>query len=255
MNAGKFSVFLSAVVFVVVVSGCRHQTPIAKSNPVNTQPPAPSPVASLTATPENVERGYSVQLSWNTQNATSVIIDGIGAVSASGSRTITPQNSTTYHLMAKGEGGNAEANARITVNSPTTTTTTTGPTEEQLFAQNVKDVFFGYDQYDIRSDDQAAVSSDANFLVQHPKLAVLIQGHCDERGSDEYNMGLGENRAEEVKAALIEQGVSADRIKVISYGKEKPFCTTAETETCWQQNRRAHFALAGASDQVANSSR
>lgn len=253
MNARKFSVFLIAVVFAVVVSGCRHQMPVAKSDPVKIQPPAPSPVASLTASPENVDRGQPVQLSWNTRNATSVTIDGMGAVSASGSRTITPQNSTTYHLAAKGEGGNAEANARITVNSPTTTATTTGPTNEQLFAQNVKDVFFGYDQYDIRSDDQPAVHADANFLVQHPKLEVLIQGHCDERGSDEYNIGLGENRAEQVKEALVKQGVSADRIKVISYGKEKPFCTTAETETCWQQNRRAHFALAGSRDQVANS--
>src|ERR1700730_7773779 len=164
MHARKSSVFLIAIVFAVVVSGCRHQTPVAKNNPVQTQPPAPSPVAHLTASPENVDRGHPVQLSWNTQNATSVTIDGIGTVSAAGSRTITPQNSTTYHLLARGDGGNAEASARITVNSPTTTTTTTGPTEEQLFAQKVKDVFFGYDQYDIRSDDQAAVSSDAYFL-------------------------------------------------------------------------------------------
>ncbi len=253
MNARKFSVLLTAVVFAGIVSGCRHQTPVAKNNPANTQPPAPSPVASFKASPENVDRGHPVQLTWNTQNATSVTIDGIGTVSASGSRTITPENSTTYHLLAKGEGGSAEASARITVNTPTTTTTTAGPTDEQLFAQNVKDVFFAYDQYDIRSTDEQAVNADANFLAQHPKMAVLIQGHCDERGSDEYNMGLGENRAGQVKAALVKQGVSADRIKVISYGKEKPFCTASETEDCWQQNRRAHFALAGASDQVASS--
>jgi peptidoglycan-associated lipoprotein len=252
MNASKFSVFVIAIVLAVAVSGCRHQTPVAKNNPVNTQPPAPSPTASLTATPESVDRGRPVQLSWNTQNATSVTIDGIGTVSASGSRTITPQNSTTYHLLAKGDGGNAEANARVTVNAPTTTTTTTGPTDEQLFAQNVKDVFFAYDQYDIRSSDQPAVNADVSFLAQHPKVSVLIQGHCDERGSDEYNMGLGENRANQVKESLVKQGVSADRIKIISYGKEKPFCTSSETEDCWQQNRRAHFAFAGTSDQVAN---
>jgi peptidoglycan-associated lipoprotein len=253
MNARKFSVLLIAIAFAVVVSGCRHQTPAAKNSPVNTQPPAPSPVANLTASPENVDRGHPVQLSWNTQNATSVTIDGIGTVSASGSRTITPQNSTTYHLLAKGDGGNAEANARVTVNAPTTTTTTTGPTDEQLFAQNVKDVFFAYDKYDIRPDDQQAVNADASFLAQHPKITVLIQGHCDERGSDEYNMGLGENRANQVKESLVNHGVSADRIKIISYGKEKPFCTTSETEDCWQQNRRAHLAFAGASDQVASS--
>ena len=246
MNAHKFSVCLIAIVFAVAVSGCRHQKPAANNSPVKTQVPAPSPVAILTASPENVDRGHPIQLSWNTQNATSVTIEGLGTVSASGSRTITPQNSTTYHLAAKGDGGNAEANARVTVNVPSIAASTTGPTDEQLFAQNVKDVFFGYDQYDIRSGDLAAISADASFLVQHPKLAVLIQGHCDERGSDEYNMGLGENRAEQVKAALTKQGVSADRIKIISYGKEKPFCTTSETETCWQQNRRAHFALAGA---------
>jgi peptidoglycan-associated lipoprotein len=253
MNARKLSVLLIAIVFAVVVSGCRHQTPAAKNTPVNTQPPAPSPVANLTASPENIERGHSVQLSWATQNATSVTIDGIGTVSASGSRTITPQNSTTYHLMAKGDGGNAEANARVTVNAPTTTTTTSGLTDEQLFAQNVKDVFFAYDKYDIRSDDQQAVNADANFLAQHPQITVLIQGHCDERGSEEYNMGLGENRANQVKESLVSHGVSAERIKIISYGKEKPFCITSETEDCWQQNRRAHFALAGSSDQVANS--
>jgi peptidoglycan-associated lipoprotein len=122
-----------------------------------------------------------------------------------------------------------------------------------LFVQNVKDVFFAYDKYDIRPDEQQAVNADASFLAQHPKITVLIQGHCDERGSDEYNMGLGENRANQVKESLVNHGVSADHIKIISYGKEKPFCTASETEDCWQQNRRAHFAFAGASDQVASS--
>jgi peptidoglycan-associated lipoprotein len=256
MKMRKLSVVFVAIVLAVVVSGCRHQTPVAKNNPVNTQPPAPSPLASLTASPTSVDRGQPVQLSWNTQNATSITIEGIGSVSASGSRTITPQSSTTYHLLAKGDGGDAEANARVTVSVPTTTTTTTqGPSDEQLFAQNVKDVFFSYDKYDIRTEDQQVVNADASFLAQHPKIAVLIQGHCDERGSDEYNMGLGENRAEEVKSSLVKQGVSADRIKIISYGKEKPFCTRSETEDCWQENRRAHFAFAGSNEQVANGSR
>lgn len=245
MNARSFSVVVGAMVLALVLSGCSTKKPVANKVPVNTQPPASSPVASLTANPPNVDRGQAVQLSWNTQNASSVTIDGLGTVSASGSRTITPQSSTTYHLLAKGDGGSAEANARVTVNTPNTTTTTTrGPSDEELFAQNVKDVFFAYDQYNLRPDDQSAVSADANFLLQHPKITILIEGHCDERGSEEYNMGLGENRAESAKSALVQHGVSADRIKLISYGKEKPFCTRSETEDCWQENRRAHFAFA-----------
>ena len=116
-------------------------------------------------------------------------------------------------------------------------------TEEQLFAQNVKDIFFSYDNADVRADEQSAVSSDVAFLAGHPALKVLIEGHCDERGSDEYNLSLGESRADKIKNALIREGISADRIKIISLGKERPFCSTAENDSCWQQNRRAHFVL------------
>ena len=116
-------------------------------------------------------------------------------------------------------------------------------TEEQLFAQNVKDIFFSYDNADVRQDEQSAVSGDAAFLAGHPALKVLIEGHCDERGSDEYNLSLGESRADKIRNALIREGISADRIKVISFGKEKPFCLSGENDACWQQNRRAHFVL------------
>jgi len=71
-------------------------------------------------------------------------------------------------------------------------------------------------------------------------MKFLIEGHCDERGSTEYNLALGDNRANSIKQALISLGISADRIRTISYGKEKPFCTES-TEACWAQNRRAHF--------------
>jgi len=117
-------------------------------------------------------------------------------------------------------------------------------TDEQLFAQNVKDIFFGYDNADVRGDEQPAISGDAAFLASHPAIKVLIEGHCDERGSDEYNLSLGESRADKIRNALIREGISSDRIKVISLGKEKPFCSTAENDSCWQQNRRAHFVVA-----------
>jgi peptidoglycan-associated lipoprotein len=116
-------------------------------------------------------------------------------------------------------------------------------TDEQLFAQNVKDIFFNYDNADVRGDEQQIVSTDAAFLAGHPALKVTIEGHCDERGSDEYNLTLGESRADKVRNGLVREGISADRIKVMSLGKERPFCSTAENDACWQQNRRAHFVL------------
>ena len=108
--------------------------------------------------------------------------------------------------------------------------------------QNMKDVFYDYDSYDVSQQYQRVLQSDASFLQQHPNMKFTIEGHCDERGSTEYNLALGDNRANAAKQALVSLGISADRIRTISYGKEKPFCTES-TESCWQQNRRAHFVF------------
>ncbi len=113
---------------------------------------------------------------------------------------------------------------------------------EEEFRTNVHDVFFDYDAYDIRSDAQTTLSQDSSYLTSHPNLKIVIGGYCDERGSDEYNLALGQNRANAAKNALVTAGVAADRIRVVSYGKEKPFCTES-TEQCWQLNRRAGFSL------------
>jgi peptidoglycan-associated lipoprotein len=241
MKIRGFCALLFAVAFTIAMAGCHHHNPVANGR--DTTPPKitpPSPSATLKVVPDTVDKGQSAELSWSTQNASTVTIDGLGTVSASGSRSVAPASSTTYHLTASGAGGNTDASARITVNVPDTTSRLT---DEQLFAQNIKDIFFNYDNFDIRQDEAQTASADADFLAKHPSMKLVIQGHCDERGSDEYNMGLGENRASTVRQLLINHGVSADRIRIISYGKEKPFCTTAENESCWQQNRRAHFAL------------
>ena len=235
---------LCSVALLVILAGCHHKpTPAV---PISEAPPKivpPSPTAVLKAIPESVQRGESVELNWNTQNATAVTIEGIGTVSASGSQRIAPQSSTTYHLTAVGDGGSADASARVTVNVPVAKVTEL--TDAQLFAQNVRDVFFDYDKYDVRTDDQGTANSDAAFLGQHPEISLLIEGHCDERGSDEYNLGLGENRASTTKDWLVAHGVSADRIRIVSFGKERPFCNTAEDDSCWSQNRRAHFVFDG----------
>ena len=206
-------------------------------------PPAPTaPTASLSANPNTINQGQSTTLTWQTTNATEVSIDSIGPVDPSGSRQVTPPDSTTYHLVAKGPGGTQDATARVTVNAAPAPPPPPPPsaTEEELFAQNVKDIYFDYDKADIRSSDQATIQADAQFLQQHAGIHITIEGHCDERGSTEYNLALGTNRADAVKNALIQAGIAGDRIKTYSYGKEKPFCTESN-ESCWQQNRRGHF--------------
>jgi peptidoglycan-associated lipoprotein len=180
-------------------------------------------------------------LTWKTDYATDVSIDQLGKVDPSGSRTITPTESTTYHLVARNDGGTQEATARVTVTQPAAPPPQqSNETDAQLFAANVKDVFFDYDSYDISPQYQSTLQADARFLQQHPNMTFTIEGHCDERGSTEYNLALGDNRANSTKQALVGLGIPESRIHTISYGKEKPFCTESN-EACWQQNRRAHF--------------
>ena len=102
------------------------------------------------------------------------------------------------------------------------------------------DIFFDFDKAELRADAQEAVEADAKFLVANPKIKVKIEGHCDERGTNEYNLALSERRAQSVKRHLTALGVDAKRISTISYGEERPFCTD-KAEDCFAQNRRAHF--------------
>ena len=115
-----------------------------------------APTASLTANPNTITAGQTTTLTWKTEHATDVAIDQMGKVDASGSLMVTPAQSTTYHLVAKNEGGTQEATARVTVISPPSTPSqqTSNETEAQMFAQNVQDVFFAYDSYDIEPQYQ-----------------------------------------------------------------------------------------------------
>ncbi len=124
--------------------------------------------------------------------------------------------------------------------------------EDELFAQKsvaqlnserpLGDVYFDLDQSVIRDDGKAALTQDATWMRRWTGTRISIEGHCDERGTAEYNLGLGERRANAVKDYLVSLGVTADRITVVSKGKESPFCTESN-EACWQQNRRGHFVI------------
>jgi peptidoglycan-associated lipoprotein len=226
---------------LVAVAGCGN----TKTKPISQQETAPAalpaPTAQITASPALVSSGDQVQLSWRTTNAGTVSIDGIGDVPSSGVKTVTPAESTTYHLVAKGDGGTAEATARVTVNgAPAVVVPNSLMSAEEAFKSNIQDIFFDYDTYDIRGDAQATLSRDASYLVSHPDVKIVIGGYCDERGSNEYNLALGQSRADAAKNALVTAGVATNRIRVVSYGKEKLFCSES-TEECWQQNRRGGF--------------
>jgi peptidoglycan-associated lipoprotein len=226
--------------FGLALTGCANKTNVAKTVPAPPSPPAP--VATLAASPNELQAGQSATLTWSTDNASQITISGIGTVAAKGITTIRPQTSTTFILTATGPGGSKDASARVTVTPPPPVTAKSTATDEELFTENVKDVFFGYDKSSVPVDEETAVRQDARFLLAHPYMKLLISGHCDERGSEEYNLTLGDSRAGTVQAELERLGVQADRIRTISYGKEKPFCNE-ETESCWQLNRRAHFSL------------
>jgi peptidoglycan-associated lipoprotein len=228
---------------VLVFSGC-HKKVAPPTPPAPPPPPPTAPTATIHANPDVIGQGQSTSLVWNTTNATDTTISGIGVVAKSGTQSVTPTESITYTLTAKGPGGTVQANTRVTVNQPPPKPAPMPPsmTEEELFTQNIRDVYFDYDKYDLRSGDSSTVDRDATFLKQHADMKIVSEGHCDDRGSAEYNLALGENRAEALKKALVIDGVDANRLRVVSLGKEKPFCTE-DNEQCWQQNRRAHVIL------------
>jgi peptidoglycan-associated lipoprotein len=229
---------------IVFLGGCHKK--VAATPPPPPPPPQPAPTASITVTPSAINYGQSATLQWTTTNAASASISGIGTVATSGSQAVYPASSITYTLTAKGDGGSVDASTRITVNlpppPPAPAPAPPSLTEDQLFEQNIHDVYFDYDKADLRPQDSTVVEQDAAFLVKHPDIKLVIEGHCDERGSAEYNIALGQRRAVSLQEALVTDGVAASRIRVISYGKEKPFCTESN-EQCWQQNRRDHLGI------------
>ncbi len=234
---------LVSLAALFTVAGChKKQSPPPPPPPTVT---APAPTADITATPSSISPGDSVSLVWHTHNATDISIEGMGAVASAGTQTVHPTESTSYHLIARGDGGTTDATARVTVSSNTAAPASNlneNDVNDATFHQNVQDVFFDYDSYDINATAQPVLAKDASYLSQHANLKIVLGGYCDDRGSTEYNLALGENRANATKQALVAAGISPDRIRTVSYGKEKQFCTE-QNESCYQQNRRAQFEI------------
>jgi peptidoglycan-associated lipoprotein len=231
---------LAASVFTF---GCSKKPKQVAAPPTQPPPPAAAqPTVTLQASPSALEKGDSSTLSWTSTDATQLTIaPDVGSVTAQGSTKVTPAASTTYTITASGPGGSATASARITVAAAAPATAE--PTMDELFTREVRDAYFDFNKADIRSDARDALRKTADFLRNYPTERVVVEGHCDERGSTEYNLALGDRRASAVKQYLVSLGVSADRITTVSFGKEKPFCMQS-TEDCYQQNRRGHFVRA-----------
>ena len=229
----------------VLAAGCSKKPVISGTPPPPTAAPS-TPTVTLTADPTSVNKGDSATLHWSSTNATQLTIaPEVGAVAPEGSTKVTPSDSTTYTVTASGPGGTADSTVRITVAQPPTepAPSADNDTLEKIFLREMQDAYFDLDKADVRADARAALGKSADFLRRYPQMKVVVEGHCDERGSTEYNLALGDRRAAAVKQYMVSLGIGADRISTVSYGKEKPFCTESN-ESCWQQNRRGHFVMA-----------
>lgn len=252
------TMIMGAVSVLLLASGmaCQKKTPALappppppKVEPAEVPKPNPPVIATFAVEPATILRGQSAKLQWKVTDATRIEIDhGIGAVAVSGEQRISPDDATTYRLLATGPGGEASATATLDVTlppPPVPLPVAPPPTISERLATEVQDVYFDFDRSEIRPDARTALMTNAaelkSILDDFPSSTVILEGHCDERGSAEYNLGLGDRRGAATKAFLGDLGVQTDRLLVISYGKERPQCTES-TEECWQKNRRVHFA-------------
>jgi len=250
----KDVVLLVLIVSLFMAASCKKRVAAAPPPPPPppVTPPPPAPTITLRAQPATIERGQSAQLQWEARNAATVQIDpGVGQVAATGNRQVSPTSSVTYVARATGPGGEASDTARVTVNIPPpppdrpTPPAPPGPSDKtisELFRENVQEIYFDYDKSDIRPGEVPKLQGNATWLKQNASVRFTIEGHCDERGSEEYNLGLGDRRANAVKEFLLSQGLAASRINTVSYGEERPVCRE-QNEQCYQRNRRAAFTM------------
>jgi peptidoglycan-associated lipoprotein len=164
---------------------------------------------------------------------------------------VSPDDSTTWTLTATGPGGSNTARATVNVTAPPPPPPPPAPpaprppTIEQRLSSDVQDAFFDYDKSDVRADARDALTRDASalksILADFPNATIVVEGHCDERGSAEYNTGLSDRRGGSAKEFLVQLGVPADKLRPVGFGKERPQCTES-SEACYQKNRRVHFS-------------
>jgi peptidoglycan-associated lipoprotein len=207
VSRGWSAVVVSLLVLSVALAGCAKR-------PATTQASAPAPG---TASAPAMTGGQPA----------AVTSDATTGAGARGATTAAAAGAAT------GAGG-----GDVTGASPTSRVAT----KEFIAVPELRDIHFEFDKYDIRADDTKILDANATWLKTNSNMLVLVEGHCDERGTNEYNLALGERRAKAAMNYLVSQGVQASRITIISYGEERPVCAE-KNEACWAKNRRAHFLV------------
>jgi peptidoglycan-associated lipoprotein len=259
MNKRTLSAAVFGAMLLLAAAGCKKKAPAPAPPPPpapKAEAPPPKPptprIESFTVEPSSINRGQAATLRWSVADATDISIDqNLGSVTANGSRQVFPANTSTYTLTARSAGGEAMRSVTVEVTSPPPPPPPAPEAPKisaaQMLGQDGQDAYFDYDKSDIRDDARTALTHDADLLkrifASDPSFTVVLEGNCDERGSAEYNLGLGDRRATSAKDFLVQLGLPADRLRTISYGKERPVCTEA-TEDCYQRNRHVHLAPA-----------
>lgn len=212
-------------------------------------PVASAPSLEIQVEPSVIRRGGSALLSWKSRDAHEVRIDqGIGVVDPSGRIKLFPEETTSYRLSATGPGGTVERLVTIEVSADRTGAIR----QEDLFPAarddgiplSVEPVFFGFDSSAIDAPNMDTLEANARWLSQpeHAHVRFVLEGHCDERGTDEYNLALADRRAQVVRQYLVDAGIDPGRMTTIALGEERPF-ETGRSEESWTLNRRVHFVL------------
>lgn len=245
---------LLIAVTLMIGAGCKKKsTPIARAPVASTDepsgpPPAvASPTVELNAAPTTIKRGEESNLSWKSTNADSIVIDnGVGNVATQGTVTVAPLESTTFTVTASNSGGQAKASARITVvrdEGPVEIIETDVQALQKAIDEGlVNPVYFAYDSAELSAEAKEILEENSKWFRRYPGARIIVEGHCDERGSEEYNLALGDRRSQSARDYLIQLGIPGDRLEGISYGEERPF-VQGSNESAWSKNRRAHFVV------------
>ncbi|HEV8488118.1 MAG TPA: OmpA family protein [Blastocatellia bacterium] len=239
--------------YVAVARRGKKEARDTKVVAVSARPPRPS--IRISTDQDAIQQGQSTTLRWTSNNADTVTINDLGTVPPSGSRVVSPSQSTTYTATATGLGGTDSASTRVSVTADTGVPgdvtserprTTINTAIATVFGQRVQSIFFDYNQADLRPEAKDLLRRAADWLTQGPNRSIVfrIEGNCDPRGTEEYNIGLGERRAQAAREFLVSLGVEASRMQTVSYGEERASGTSEgspEIRPSWAFDRRDAF--------------